>query len=234
MEQKTWTKLLRAAIVIAMPFFLGLGMMIMVIMWEWPTYPAWEYGRIAPDQFGFSSEERLEYADKTLDFLQATGQAEDVIFMLEALTLADGTPLYKESEIGHMVDVKVNADNVRFVWIVSMGIVLIGTLIMVTKPEMAYYGWRTVMYGGIATDVILLSIALFILLAWEIFFTQFHELLFDPGTWTFAYSDGLIRLFPEAFWFDIGVLMSVGALLLGVLTTFVGYFMARRKKAVAA
>ena len=72
------------------------------------------------------------------------------------------------------------------------------------------------------------AIALAILIAWPIFFTQFHQLLFPPETWTFAYSDSLIRLFPEQFWFDIGVLVSVGTLVLGVLVTLVGYFMSRR------
>jgi uncharacterized membrane protein len=84
------------------------------------------------------------------------------------------------------------------------------------------------MWGGVFTVVVLLTIALFILLAWDIFFVQFHELLFPPGTWTFAFTDGLIRLFPEQFWFDVGVIMSGGALLLGVLTAVSGYLLAKR------
>ena len=67
-----------------------------------------------------------------------------------------------------------------------------------------------------------------ILVAWPIFFVQFHELLFPPGTWTFAYSDSLIRLFPEQFWFDIGVLISGVTLVLGVIVTLIGYVMSRR------
>lgn len=232
MEQKTWHKILRTAIMIAMPFFLGLGMMTVVIHWEWPTYPAWEYGRIAPDQYGLTAVERLDLATQTLDYLQDAGRAEDVIYLLEELQLPTGQPLYNEAEIGHMLDVKILADQIRFIWIVAMLVVVVGTLIMVTKPELAYYGWRTVMYGGVATVVILLAIALFILLAWDIFFVQFHELLFPPGTWTFAYTDGLIRLFPEQFWFDVGVIMSGGALLLGILVATLGYIMARSKKDV--
>ncbi|HRO89588.1 MAG TPA: DUF1461 domain-containing protein, partial [Promineifilum sp.] len=67
-----------------------------------------------------------------------------------------------------------------------------------------------------------------ILVAWPIFFVQFHELLFPPGTWTFAYSDSLIRLFPEQFWFDFGVLISGATLVLGVVVTLIGYVMSRR------
>lgn len=230
MEQTTWNKILRIAIVIAMPFFLGLGMMTMVIHWEWPPYPQWEYGRIAPDQYGLTSAERLDLATQTLTYLQDAGRADDVIYMLEELQLPTGESLYNEAEIGHMLDVKILADQIRFIWIVAMIIVLVGTLYFVTKPELAYYGWRTVMYGGLTTVAILLGIALFILLAWDVFFVQFHELLFPPGTWTFAYTDGLIRLFPEQFWFDIGVIMSGGALLLGILVAILGHVMARRKR----
>ena len=229
LETKTWTKILRIAIIVAMPFFLGLGMMTAVIHWEWPTYPAWEYGRIAPDQFGFTTEQRLDLATKTLTYLQDTGRAVDVIYMLEELQLPDGNPLYNKAEIGHMLDVKNMADNIRFVWLVAMLVVVVGGLYLVTKPELAYFGWRTVMWGGVFTVVVLLAIALFILLAWDVFFVQFHELLFPPGTWTFAYSDGLIRLFPEQFWFDIGVVISGGALLLGVVVALLGYIMVRRK-----
>ena len=76
--------------------------------------------------------------------------------------------------------------------------------------------------------------ALAILIAWPIFFVQFHELLFPPGTWTFAYTDSLIRLFPEQFWFDIGVLISVTTLVLGIFVALVGYFMSKRQQPVLA
>jgi integral membrane protein (TIGR01906 family) len=222
-------KLLRIAIIVAMPFFLGLGMMILVIGWNWPSYPAWEYGRIAPDAFGFTPEERLELAEATLAYLQHPGRAVDVIDLLEELRIsATDEPLYNAREIGHMIDVKNVADNIRFVWLVAGLVVVVGGLYLVTRPETAVYGWRTIFYGGLCTVGLLLAIALFILLAWETFFVQFHELLFPPGSWTFSYSDGLIRLFPEQFWFDVGVLMSVGALLLGAVTAVFGYLMARR------
>lgn len=228
MEQSTWLKVLRIAVIIAMPFFLGLGMMLLVIQWDWPSYPEFEYGRIPPDQFGFSDEERLDLATQTLAYLRSPNQAKDVIYLLEELQTSEGAPLYNEAEIGHMLDVKIVTENIQFVWLVSLIIVVVGTLYLVVQPETAVFGWRTVMFGGIFTVVILLAIALFILLAWDTFFVQFHELLFPPGTWTFAYTDGLIRLFPETFWFDIGVIMSGGALLLGVLTAVFGFFMSRR------
>lgn len=231
MKQSLWIKLLRLVIIIATPFFLGLGMILLVIHWDWPSYPEWEYGRIPPDRFGFSAEERLDLAQKTLAYLRQPDPAADVIFMLEDLQIsASGEPLYNEREIGHMLDVKNVADGIRFVWLLAGLIVVIGTAAMVLKRDTAYTGWRTVMMGGLFTVLVLLGIALFILLAWDTFFVQFHELLFPPDTWTFAYSDGLIRLFPERFWFDVGVVISVGALLLGLLTAVFGRQMAQSRR----
>lgn len=89
------------------------------------------------------------------------------------------------------------------------------------------------MLAGLATVIILAAIALIILIAWPIFFVQFHELLFPPGTWTFAYTDSLIRLFPEQFWFDIGVMISTTTLALGILVTVIGWVMSKRSRLMA-
>jgi len=77
-------------------------------------------------------------------------------------------------------------------------------------------GWITL--SGITLLVILVA------LHWDFFFTAFHQLFFESGTWRFEYSDTLIRLFPEFFWFNaaltIGGLTVIGALFL-ILTAWV-------------
>ncbi len=122
-----------------------------------------------------------------------------------------------------MLDVKRIADVFRrVVWVT--GIIVVGGLAFLwarveTRPQAANAIWG----GGLATTAVLLAIGLFILVGWELFFVQFHELLFPPGTWTFAYTDSLIRLFPEQFWFDVGVLVSGGTLVAGMVITALGY-----------
>ena len=227
MENKTVQAALRWIIIIAMPFFLGLGMILAVIAWD---YPAFEYGRIAPDRYGFTPEERLDYAHATLDYLQRTEPSEEVIFLLEELQLPNSTdPLYNEAEIGHMLDVKDLTDGIRTLWWVTAVLVIVGLGFLLLQPALRPIGYRAIYQGGLATVIILAAIALFIGVGWSIFFVQFHELLFPPGTWTFRYTDSLIRLFPEQFWFDIGVIMSVGALLLGVVVTGIGYWLVKRE-----
>ena len=127
-----------------------------------------------------------------------------------------------------MIDVKIVADNVGTVLWVT-GIIVIGGLIfLIARPETRREGYKAMFHGGMLTSSILLLIALFILLAWSVFFVQFHNLLFPPGTWTFNYTDGLIRLFPEQFWFDVGVILSVGTLLQGILLTIIGYILIKK------
>lgn len=225
MENKTLLNIIRWIIIIAMPFFLGLGMIRAVIAWD---YPSFEYQRIAPDRYGFTPEERLAYAHATLDYLQRPEPPEEVIYLLEELRLPNSAdPLYNEREIGHMIDVKLLTDSIRTIWWITAVLVTLGLAFLLTQPALRPVGYRAVFQGGLATVIILTAIAIFIAVGWSIFFVQFHELLFPPGTWTFYYTDSLIRLFPEQFWFDIGVIMSVGALLLGVVVTGIGYWLGK-------
>jgi len=225
LENKTIVKIIRWLVIIALPFLLGLGTIRAIIAWD---YPSFEYPRIAPDRFGFTIEERLELAHATLAYLQRPEPSQEVIYMLEELRLpGTNDPLYNKSEIGHMLDVKDVADGMkRIVWVTAV-IVLGGLIFLLARLETRPDGYKAIMQGGIATTVILLAIALFILLAWNIFFTQFHQLLFPPDTWRFAYSDGLIRLFPEKFWFDVGVIVSVGTLFEGIALTIIGFLLRR-------
>ena len=209
---------------ISFPFLLGFGTIRAIIA---SNYPAFEYPRIAPDAFGWTAEERLALGEATLDYIQRPEPAEEVIYLLEDLRLPEdpSQPLYKESEIGHMLDVKILFDAVGrilnwLVVIVPLGLI---ALYFIDKQQL----YDTVFRGGWATIILLAGIAIFIFVGWSLFFTTFHELLFPPGTWTFYYSDSLIRLFPEKFWFDVGAIISVGTLLEGVVVMFIGRYLKR-------
>jgi integral membrane protein (TIGR01906 family) len=76
--------------------------------------------------------------------------------------------------------------------------------------------------GGWLTVIFIASILLFVLVAFGIIFVAFHNVFFDPGTWTFLFSDTLIRLFPERFWRD--TFLAVG-LLSGGVGLALGYFL---------
>jgi integral membrane protein (TIGR01906 family) len=241
MNQRTAT-LTKWLVVVAMPFFLGLGVVTLIVA-NGERYVRYEYGKrnFPPDleryseaarqQMGlspFTPAEREVLALVAVDYLQRPEPAEEVIYLLEEQRLP-GTdqPFYNEREIGHMLDVKHLTDAIRFIWGISAALVTGGLLLLVLQPEHRRHAATALFHGGLATTGVLLFIALFILLLWDTFFVLFHELLFPPDTWSFKYSDSLIRLFPEMFWFDIGVLVSGAALGSGLLVALAGWLWRR-------
>lgn len=228
-------------VILTMPFFLGFST-IRLLVNSAETYVRYEYGKENfPEDLNryseaeqarlglqpFSEAERRELALVAVDYLQRREPAEEVIYLLEEQRLPGDGPLYNQDEISHMVDVKHVTDAIgRLNWIAA-AIVIGGFLFLFVRPQTRMEAYRALMQGGIATTIVLLFIALFILFAWDIFFVQFHELLFPPGTWTFNYSDSLIRLFPEQFWIDFGILLSGSALFSGIAATILGYLLWR-------
>ena len=233
----------RWLVVLTMPFFLGFTTIIVFVN-NAELYVAYEYGKpnfppdleqynvLSQQQLGLtplSQEEREQLALVAVRYLQRQEPAEEVIYLLEEQELpGSDQPLYSPSEIGHMIDVKHVTDAIARLNGLAATIVLGGLALFLARPETRSLAYLAIFQGGVATTLALLFIGLFIVLGWSIFFVQFHELLFPPGTWTFAYSDSLIRLFPEKFWFDFGVLFSASALLLGAAVTILGRLLYRR------
>jgi integral membrane protein (TIGR01906 family) len=221
--------LVRWLVVIAMPFLLTVLTVRVLIAWDSPSYPAWEYGRIEPDRFGFTPAERLELAEATLDYLQRPEPAAEVIYLLEELRLP-GTddPLYNPAEIKHMLDVKVVADAFKTALWVLLAVVAGGLIFLFARPQTRYQGAKALFQGGVFTGTAVVVVLVFIGLGWSVFFTLFHDIFFDPGTWTFLYTDSLIRLFPEQFWFDFALLWTGSILLLGAIFAGVGYWLMKK------
>ena len=229
MQNKRLYSIIRWLVVLAIPFLLTLGTVRLLIAWDTPTYPQFEYGRIAPDAYGFTMEERLELADATLAYLQRPEAASEVIYLLEDLRLP-GTDksLYNAEEIGHMLDVKNVADAFKGVlWVLAI-VVIGGLIILFARSETRALGARAIKQGGLLSVILVVLIMLFMGVAWGLAFTLFHNLFFSAGTWTFNYSDSLIRLFPEQFWFDFGMLWFGLILLEGIILALVGYALGRK------
>ena len=124
-----------------------------------------------------------------------------------------------------MLDVKNLFDAIGRIFRVLVVIIPLGliALFFLDKSQL----FDTIRLSGWSTIILLAAIAIFILVGWSLFFTTFHELLFPPGTWTFYLTDSLIRLFPEKFWFDVGVIISVGTLLEGVIVMLIGRYLVK-------
>ena len=128
------------------------------------------------------------------------------------LHFANGNPVYNERELSHMVDVKKAVQATLNVWYASLlGLLALGIA--------AWRGGWLVQYraalsrGGWLTAILVSAIILLTLFAFGMFFVAFHNLFFQAGTWTFEFSDTLIRVTPERFWRD--VFIYIGSIALG-------------------
>jgi len=182
------------------------------------------------DPYGFSKQERIDWALVALDYLL---NDEDISFLAD-LRFPDGetvpqpscafmddcTKVYNERELGHMEDVKNVIQAALLVWYGSLiALVLLALWAWLGNWVAAYrMGLRR---GGWLTAILIAAALVFVLVAFGILFVAFHNVFFDPGTWRFLYSDTLIRLFPERFWRDTfiaaGLLAGGAGVLIGLL-----------------
>ena len=224
MNNKYLINIIRGILIIVTPLFLTVFMEQLIISWDSPSYPEWEYARIPPDRYGFTPEERLELAEATLAYLRHPDPAEKSIRLLEELRMpGTDAPLYNPAEISHMIDVKVVSDKFKTaMWLFGLTLAA-GYIFLFARPQTRPVGAKTVMQSGIFTVTAVFLVMLFIGIGWSLFFTLFHEIFFAAGTWTFRYTDSLIRLFPEQFWFDIALIWTGGILVLGGILALIGY-----------
>lgn len=200
--------ILRVVIVAVMPLAL---ILINARILMTPAYLNWEYNRpdFPPDDFGFSTQDRLMYAPLALDYLFNNQGIE----FLGEQKQTDGTPVYNERELSHMSDVKRVTQMLTRVGMVLVAIYVVAIGLLVassgTRPVLA----RSLIWGGIITIALILLGMFLTLTAFDWLFTEFHRLFFTGSSWLFPTSDTLIRLFPEQFWVDAFALMFGGALL---------------------
>jgi integral membrane protein (TIGR01906 family) len=164
------------------------------------------------DTYGMTKEERLKYAPIALDFL--LNNADDSF--LGDLRFEDGSVMFNERELQHMVDVQVLTQTFLKVWYACL--VLFG-IIWVAAWRGGWVGEfrRMVSFGGMTTIMVLGALILLLVLSFDIVFVGFHRIFFEGDSWLFLYSDTLIRLFPEKFWLDAFVLVGVFSLLGGLI-----------------
>jgi len=205
--------LLRLYVTLAFPF---LVVMIFVRIIMSPLYPQFEYNRpgFPADYYGFTVQDRLTYAPFAIQYLL---NGDDISF-LGNLHFPDGSDMYNTRELHHMRDVK---EVTQYAFAAAFIGGIFGLLII-------FFLWRsnrTALYaallnGSRLTIGLILAVVIIAVTSWETFFTTFHGLFFSGGTWQFEYSDTLIRLFPEQFWFDASLIIGGSTLLIALITMY--------------
>ncbi len=207
----------RAALLLVstgMPVLLVLANTLLVMTPLWLTF-AYARPGFPQDSYGFSTARRTELAVAVTGWLRNDAGLDS----LAALQFVDGSDLFGARELAHMHDVKVLAGRTYRL----AGLLLLLFLAGVWSGRRGVGLRHALQRGSRITLALLTAIVALALASWDSAFTGFHSLFFASGTWYFAYSDTLIRLFPEQFWFDavllVGGLTAMQALLVLWLTT---------------
>jgi len=170
------------------------------------TFVRYELGRdgFPRDRYGFTDEQREELA---LLGLRSIEPGSEGIVLLERAILPDGSEAFDERELTHMADVRalfVPIQRGRLVAMLAVAILavaLVRTRLRTVVP-------RGLLAGALATLGVALLAVPVILLGFDGFFTGFHEVLFEGGSWRFSDTDTLIRIYPERFWEDVSQLAA--------------------------
>ena len=211
MIEKKWVRVLIQVLIVVL-VLLGLiltGVRLLLtdafvrIEYNMPYFPE--------DPYGMTKEERLTYAPIAVEYLL---NDEDISFLGD-LTFDDGSVLYNERELSHMVDVKVLTGKFLNIWVgVLFGLVLV--MIIAWRGNWLQDFRGMVSRAGMIVIIVLGTLVLFMLLSFNAIFTGFHRIFFEGDTWLFLFSDTLIRLFPLQFWQDAFIAVGVFTLLGGL------------------
>ena len=105
--------------------------------------------------------------------------------------------------------------------IVIAALALIGLIVVRVKSGKRSTG-NVLLGAGIGLIVVLIGLGVWAFLDFRGFFGVLHSLFFSAGTWTFPYDSLLICALPTAFWIGMGIVVLAVALLLSILSIFIG------------
>lgn len=205
-------------------FFIAITLPYMLIMFSirvlfTPLFLVFEYNfpGFPPDTYGFTTEERLKWGSLSIEYLF---NDEDPGF-LEELRFDNGTSIYNEREISHMVDVKILLQQTLTIFYVLLAIYLSIILWFLHKKQF-HFIWNALSKGGWITLGLIGSILLAVVISFNALFTAFHKVFFAGDTWLFRYSDTLIRLFPMRLWQDAFIFMGIITVVLALFFAIYG------------
>jgi integral membrane protein (TIGR01906 family) len=210
-------RLLKIVVGLLLPILLVIGAVRLLVTDQYLTF---EYGKadFPPDPYGFDQAQRLTYASANFEYVRES-QPIDAL----ANQQLDGSPLYNARELKHMRDVQNVYQSVWRLWQIALALILLVAVALSWRRETRAALVAAIQWGGIISATLVAVVGLLAVIAWRLWFVAFHQIFFAAGTWMFNYSDTLIRLFPENFWFDAAMTISGLTLIGGLLFAWVGW-----------
>ena len=200
-----------------------------VVTNDWIVSFEYDHGRVPPDRYGLTEDERRALALVGLDSIRPGGRG---IALLEEAKLPNGEAAFGGRELRHMRDVR-DAVGVAFrVQEVALLVILVLGLALTWRPATRRAVPRGLQAGAAATLAIAAVLGVAMLLAWDSFFVDFHGVFFEGDTWRFAQTDTLLRLFPDEFWIGVAAWIAGITVALALVLLVGSTFLLRRFRAV--
>lgn len=179
------------------------------------------------ENIGVSETDLVKSTDVLLDYLRDTRNDLNVTVMI------DGTQrqMFNQREIDHMVDVKVLYRNAVFFRNLSLiiGSIIGVLLIAMYRRKAIRLLSRGIVNASIVFGVILAFVAVYAIVDFYGFWTQFHQLFFRNDLWLLdPNTDNLILMVPEPFFFAL-VFRIVGGFSLSLIIVNVLAYFGQRK-----
>ncbi len=183
-------------IIIVTPWFLALTTIFPLIS---PWFLRLQYARPdMPPSVRFSADERQAFAEAAAHYL-VSGKGIDY---LADLRDDEGSPLFNERELTHMVDVKVLLGRAARLDIILGLLVAASLTILISQPQSRRRTPLYLLVASLVAPALAITALIVVPLQFRWFLVEFHHIFFVGDSWLFPRADTLIQLFPEQFWFD--------------------------------
>ncbi len=190
--------------------YISVGISVRIAFTE--KFVEWEYAKkdFPPDRWGMTREERLELAKLGLRAVLSDEGMEE----FKSKRLKNGRNAFTKREIKHMEDVK-NFLSLYFPSVYFFTLLWIFGIILLKEP-------RVLIFSGLFNTLLLIFLGILTFTNYKKAFEVFHNIVFDPYSWKFRYSDTLIRIYPLKFWYDATLFVAILSLIIGFLTIIAG------------
>ncbi|NLT73682.1 MAG: TIGR01906 family membrane protein [Chloroflexi bacterium] len=194
-----------------------------------PSYARYQYARGGfPASSRFTPDERARLSDTILRYMEGSAALEE----MASMETDNGSTALRPSEVEHLVDVKAVVRGLYVTQAVALavGALAFGILLRGHAQHLA----TGIRVGVGLTAGLLVTIGAAAAVDFDRFFTIFHGVFFEAGTWTFFYEDTLIQLYPLPFWVSAVTHLLILIAALGVLLLGLAGIIASRSRRVEA
>ncbi|WP_417216989.1 TIGR01906 family membrane protein [Arthrobacter sp.] len=217
-----FARIVQTVLAIFFPFLLVIGA-IRTVASSWFLWLEYHRPGFPIDAYGFSPAERLTYGNYGVDYINNSAPSA----YLGNLVDGKGDPLFLGTEVSHMADVKAV---IGITYAAGIVMAVLAVIICLYLGRRYAGGIRRAFFAGsVITLVAMIALTVLAVLNFETFFTDFHELFFAQGNWTFHANDTLIRLYPTQFWMDAGIVIA-GLVLLVSLVFLITNWPTRKRR----